>query len=768
MSVNQTDRAGTMLVRPLTAWIFLAAMCAVSFVNAAGILDDWGYPIVLVGNCVAISIGIRRNRPTHRWHWWAFILASLLWTTAGIVRADAGATGDLTESRSLLPDVFAIPPYLIVAIALSGLLRSRFAGSRDPNAWLDGAVVSLAALLIAWTFAVGPSLADTGAWLPAQIAVAIYPPLSALLVMISCRLAFGSAKRSGSHQMVFAGSVCLLLGDIAFAMAEVGTLTIAHLYELPFMIASALFGAAALHPSMRHLSRPDPTTVHRLTWGRITMLGGALVLPALVVVALPPVTTAAKWFFSVNLCALALAAAARLLFSVRDHARSETRLSHQATHDDLTKLANRVLALDHIEMALRDRQETAGTLAVLYADLDQFKLINDSMGHGVGDELLVAAAARIESVIGGDHLIARMSGDEFLVVCDHVDVTAARAIAERIRTCFDAAFDLSTGTMHTTTSIGIAIAAGDLPTDAMSLVRDADTAMYASKTAGRNTITVFNLDMRQRVERRVELERSMRASLAAGDIVAHYQPLVTLPSGQVEGFEALARWIRPRDVVHPAEFIAVAEESGLIVPLGSHILAEACRQIAEWRRTLLGAADAYVAVNLSPRQIRETDIVATVARELDRSSLPGSALRLEITEGLLMEDSVDIQNRLRALRTLGVSVSIDDFGTGYSSLAYLKRFPISTVKIDKSFVDGLDDIDADNSLVAAIIAMATALNLTTLAEGVERATQACRLFELGCRHAQGYYFARPVPATDVPAVTASLGFAQPLRPRSTV
>ncbi|MEO5899790.1 MAG: bifunctional diguanylate cyclase/phosphodiesterase, partial [Ilumatobacteraceae bacterium] len=317
----------------------------------------------------------------------------------------------------------------------------------------------------------------------------------------------------------------------------------------------------------------------------------------------------------------------------------------------------------------------------------------------------------------------------------------------------------SAGRIFATTSIGIAINENGAHTDAAALVRDADTAMYRSKSSGRDAITFFDVKMRQQVERRVALERLMRVALDRGEIIAYFQPVVTLPAGHVGGFEALARWPRPGGQILPKEFIPVAEESGLIVALGATILDQACRQVAEWRRSLPGAADVYVSVNLSPRQILESDIIDTVAHVLQRYELPGEALWLEITESVMMEDTIETRAILNALCDLGVSLSVDDFGTGFSSLSYLKKYPISRVKIDKSFVDGLDEVDADQSLVVAIIAMASALNLGTIAEGVERSSQAARLFELGCNDAQGYYFGRALPAADVPELMLTLGFA---------
>lgn len=758
---RRSQRAGRPLA-PEVSWTFLACTIALAIVYAAGVLGEVVYPMMLGGSCLGVLVGVYRNRPAVRWYWWAFITSLMLWAAAGAARESVRATGVLDSSRSFLPDLFALPAYVVLAVALSRLLRDQRSGHTDRGAWLDSVVIALAALLLAWIFALGPRLSEQDAWLPAAMAVAIYPPLSALLVAISCRLAFGVSPRSAAHQMVFVGAVCLLAGDIAFAMEEVGAFSVARVFELPFLVAAALMGGAALHPSMHDLNRPIGIRAGVLTRTRIATLAVALILPSLIVAVLPRTSTAARVFLGAILVALAVTATLRLVFTLRDQSRFDAQLIYQATHDELTGLANRTRALSHIEACLRRFDtSTPGHLAVMFADVDQFKLVNDSMGHAIGDELLVTAAKRLTATVREHDFVARISGDEFLIVCQDVDQLAARAAAERVRLAFSQPFELSAGRVYATTSIGVAM--NDRGADAARLVRDADTAMYRSKFTGRDTITFFDVAMSERVERRVALERMLRVALERGEIVPHYQPLVTLPAGQVEGFEVLARWHHVDGWIHPVEFVPVAEDSGLIVALGATILEQSCRQLATWRRELPGAEHAYVSVNLSPRQILESDIVDTVADALARWQLPGSALWLEITENVLLEDTVETQGVLHALRQLGVSLSMDDFGTGYSSLSYLTKYPVSRVKIDKVFVDGLDAIDADHSIVAAIIAMAAALGLTTIAEGVERGAQASRLFELGCTGAQGYYFAKALDPADVPGVVLPLGFTSELR-----
>ncbi|MFT3854906.1 MAG: EAL domain-containing protein [Ilumatobacteraceae bacterium] len=619
-------------------------------------------------------------------------------------------------------------------------------------------MISLAALLLAWVFALSPVLSDRGAWLPAELMVAIYPPMSAALAAIGCSLAFDCDRRSPSHQFLFVGTLCLVVGDTLFAMKEAGRLNAGRVYELPFLFSASCFGAAALHRSMRYLNRPSARWSGNLTWARIAMLSLALLLPAAVAGLNPPAANAAKAVLVGILVALAAAAVARLVLSIIAQSKSQQHLTHQATHDDLTGLPNRDLAVRHITECLQRDDPGPGQLSVMFADLDQFKLINDSMGHAIGDELLIAAARRLSAAVRDGDLVARISGDEFLVVCDNVSREEAHALASRVRGAFAEPFALSSTRIYVSTSIGVAVAEHRETEDATSLVRDADTAMYASKGSGRNTITFFDLRMRERVARRVALEQMMRQALDAGEIVAHFQPIATLPAGQVEGFEVLARWTHEGESISPVDFIPVAEESGLIVQLGESMLEQACGAVARWRKTLAGGAHIYVSVNLSPRQLLDSDVVDTVEHILARWGLPGDALWLEITEGVMLEDSVETHAVLNGLCDLGVRLSVDDFGTGFSSLSYLRKYPLSKVKIDRSFVQDLDTRGGDQSLVVAVIGMAATLGMTTIAEGVERAAEADRLFEYGCSAAQGHYFAPPRPAEEVPALVAPLGF----------
>ena len=741
-----------------TTWIVLSVFLTLIGIHALGLAGSAIYPLVTAGGVVCAIIGLRHHSPAVVWPWGAFVATGVLWTAAGVVRDATNATGDFTTSRSLLPDMFALPGYVLFGVALFGLLRSR-RGAGERAALLDGIMLGVGALLLVNELLVEPTLDIQGTWMMARIAVAIYPAISMCLLVLAARLAFGAGDRSPAFSLLLLGAVALLVGDIVFALGEVGTLVIPQrILEVPYLLVPACIGTAATHPSIRSLARSAPSQGPSLGRARLGTVAGALMVP-LVLIARRGLTPGRM--VALALClVLAVAAIVRLASAMRQQVASEARLAHQATHDELTGLPSRAYILDHTDKVMAMSRDTGHSVALMFIDLDQFKLVNDSMGHAVGDQLLVLAAQRISSCVRPNDVVGRISGDEFILVAVGVDSAEAFALAERIRRVLSEGFYLEAGEVFISVSIGITLATGDASsTPAATLIQEADTAMYRSKDAGRNTVTMFDTSMRERVARRVGLDRRLRHALAEGHFTAYYQPIVALPSGRVHGFEALARWMDDGQMVSPAEFIPIAEESGLIVPLGKFMLNDACRQLAWWRQSVPGGAELCMSVNLSPRQVRESDIVDTVAEALERYELPGNALWLEITESLMMEDSVATAAVMAGLRSLGVRMSVDDFGTGYSSLSYLKRFPVSRVKIDQTFVSGIGEHTSDASLVTAIVAMATALDLDAVAEGVETREQAERLVDLGCRSAQGYLFSQAVPASEIPATLDRLGIA---------
>lgn len=737
-----------------TSWIWFGVLSVAIAVYAIGLLGAAAYSLVTFAGVVGGVYGLRRQRPALQWPWWSVVVAGLLWTVGGAVGDATSATGDLSADRSLLPDLFALPGYLLFGAALYGLLRSRRVRGSNRGELLDGIMLGAGAMLMINELIIVPTIGNSDTWMMARLVVSMYPAISMCLLVIAARLAFTPGERSPSFLLMLVGTANLLVGDVVFALGEIGTFQAPQaLLEVPYLFVPTCISAAILHPSIRSVARPAPNRQRSVGYGRLIAVAGALLAP-IIVIATRDTTSATP--LTTGLCLiLAVSAIARLTSATKEQAELEARLLHQATHDDLTGLPSRTLILDQIEV-MTDSDPLGGPLAVMFIDLDRFKLINDSMGHSMGDQLLVLAAKRVQSCLRPGDVVGRISGDEFIVLARTGPAMAVR-LGERIRKVLSDSFSLDAGEVFVSVSIGITVAEHGANASASTLVQEADTAMYRSKDAGRNRVTMFDASMRERVARRVELERDLRHALGDGNFAASFQPIVSLPNGRVQGFEALARWTNRGQPVSPAEFIPVAEDSGLIVPLGAFMLEEACRNLAHWRRTISGAQQLHVSVNLSARQIRESDIVDTVADTLERHNLPGDALWLEITESVMMEDSLTTASVMAGLRTLGVRLAVDDFGTGFSSLSYLKRFPVSCVKIDRSFVLGLGQHESDASLIGAIIAMGSALDLEPIAEGVETADQAARLFALGCRQAQGHLFAEAVPAAQVPATLERLG-----------
>jgi diguanylate cyclase (GGDEF)-like protein/PAS domain S-box-containing protein len=430
---------------------------------------------------------------------------------------------------------------------------------------------------------------------------------------------------------------------------------------------------------------------------------------------------------------------------VTERNQLEQQLRHQAFHDPLTHLANRPLFVDRLEHALAVRRHNGRGIAVLLLDLDRFKTINDSLGHSTGDEALVAIAERLVHCLRPGDTAARLGGDEFVILLeDVVELAEASGVASRIIDALNAPFLLSGRDVGIRASIGIVLHR-DGDTTADDLIRNADAAMYAAKASATGTWRVFESSMQHAVLERLELESQLRGAIERDELVLHYQPVVSLVTGETVGFEALVRWMHPdRGLVPPLDFIPIAEEAGLIVPIGQWVLEHACAAAAGWPVPASGEP-LELSVNLSARQLYDVSFINGVREIIERTGIAASRLTLEITESVLVDDTDRAVLQLHALKQLGVRIAIDDFGTGYSSLSYLRTFPVDVLKVDKSFIDNVA-IDVEGAcFVQAILHLAQVLRVTTVAEGIEHAEQADRLRELGCDKAQGYYFGAPAP-----------------------
>jgi diguanylate cyclase (GGDEF)-like protein len=430
-------------------------------------------------------------------------------------------------------------------------------------------------------------------------------------------------------------------------------------------------------------------------------------------------------------------------------------LRHRVLHDALTGLPNRPSFVESLRDALKRGVASGSPVGIIFLDLDHFKLINDSMGHHAGDELLRAVASRLRAHLRPGDVVARFGGDEFGILVNRLaDEEEAVKIADRVIGAFADPYPVAGADHFVTASLGIAVARPALrePIDPEQLIRDSDAAMYKAKRRGRARWELFDAEMRARTQHRLELERELRYAVERDELVLLYQPVIALANGEIAALEALVRWQHPeRGLLDPSDFIPVAEDSGLIEPIGRWVQEKACGQLLKWHELRPDQRPLDISVNLSARQVAHRDLAVSVADVLERTGLEPRHLRLEITESILFEESATATAALEALSKIGVGLVLDDFGTGYSSLAYLNRFPLDVLKIDRSFIAELGIEEGRTAIVEAIISMARALRLEVIAKGVESEAQVAELQRLNCDYAQGHLFSEAMPADEVSA-----------------
>ena len=433
---------------------------------------------------------------------------------------------------------------------------------------------------------------------------------------------------------------------------------------------------------------------------------------------------------------------------IKQQQANEEKIVRQAHYDHLTDLPNRFLSMDRLTHQIEEAKRLDNLVAVLFIDIDDFKKVNDSLGHETGDKLLIDAAERLCNVVRSGDTVGRLGGDEFVVILGGIDnALDARAIAENLLLQFRQAFKIDGRELILTCSIGIAIYPEDSDS-ASSLLRNADSAMYHSKSLGRNTYSFFTDEMNKNVSRRLEIEEQIHGALERREFEILYQPKYDIHKNTIYGAEALLRWHNPAlGTVSPAEFIPIAEQSGLIVALGDYVLQEALEAASKWHKNI--NPNFQIAANLSPRQFRNPALVMNIERLIRKYQIPSRCIELEITEGVLMSGHTYIDEALDNINDLGITIAMDDFGTGYSSLSYLRTYPFDVLKIDKSFINDVDNDPADRELINAAISMAHSLHLKVVAEGVETQTQLDFLIRMDCDYAQGYLFSKPVSAEEM-------------------
>ncbi|AEV85983.1 putative signaling protein [Actinoplanes sp. SE50] len=713
-----------------------AAWLLVALSGPGALLIGFGGPRIaptayLIGVLICVvagGFGIGKNLGAGRRRPWVLLLAA----QAGAVAGEAART---LAHATVFPNVMLLVSYLMLGAGLIDLLRRSRAGADEP-ARVDAILLGAGSALVVWSLWMEPWFAGHDPHWENLVAAALPLVAAGLLMIVLPMLLLG---RTGAPAMWFfsVSATALLAADIVLAVRgwfDAGPRTI-PLAEVgaAALIAYAANSACMLHPTVVVLTQPVPNRSQQLRMSRTAAITAALCAPTVLTVVAPPHGLRFALVRAVLSLTLIFIAVSRIVRANNSRARAEQRARWQADHDALTGLPNRDLLTSTIA-------DWPG-VSVLFLDLDRFRLINDHWGHEVGDELLRAVAHRISAETRADDLVCRVGADEFIVAVRAEDPAA---LAGRLLTVLAEPVPLSVGAVDVTASIGIAHSPGR--PDPVELIRDADTAMYRAKDAGRRRAVVFDPELRDRVRTRITLERAFRGASGNGELDVHYQPIIDLPTGQVDGFEALMRWTHPTlGTVSPAEFIPVAEDTGLIVPAGAWLLEKAAGQLRTWRA---GNPALHVSVNLAVRQLWEPDLAERVREVLGRTGLPAAGLWLEVTESGLMTDLDTCLDALHQLRALGVTLCIDDFGTGYSSLSYLQRLPVSIVKIDRAFISGVGLGGADESIVRAVLAMSRALGHRVVAEGVETAAQHDWLRANGCDLGQGWWYGKPRPATQ--------------------
>jgi diguanylate cyclase (GGDEF)-like protein len=581
--------------------------------------------------------------------------------------------------------------------------------------------------------------------------VSSYPVMDLAVLAVLLRLLMTPGRRPTALLLVLVSFAVLLVGDAVYAVLQQTDSYAPGWLDATWLFAYLGLGVAALHPSMRELSTRDPrSTPTPLGWIRIWLLGSALLVGPILMVYAPDDRTIPVAGLTALISVLVLW---RFVRTTRQRQRAEDSLTHSALHDPVTGLPNRRLLVDRLRQAIARNRRGGEGLAVLFLDLDRFKQVNDGLGHAAGDLLLGAIGQRLIGAVRPADTVARMGGDEFVIVCEGVRTPAdAGRAADRIMDVLSRPFELPEGETFVTASVGISMASR-AGMSAEEMLHEADVAMYRAKLSGRDRRAFFDESMRVEAESRLQRANELHHALQRDEFALLYQPLVALQGEAVVGVEALVRWHHPTEgLVAPDRFIPLAESTGLIVPLGRWIADAALAQAARWQATGGALARLSMAINVSAIQLREPgfadELIGLVG---DRRVEPGR-IYIELTESALIDDDLRAEEVLKKLRAAGLHLAIDDFGTGYSSLSYLQRYPVDRLKIDRSFVAGLDVVEGATAIVETILAMAATLGLDVIAEGVETPQQRDRLRGLGCAFGQGFLFGRPMPSEDLAAL----------------
>ncbi|UQU68573.1 EAL domain-containing protein [Couchioplanes caeruleus] len=702
----------------------------------ASLASNIVYNLIGLGSSLLIVVGVRLHRPARpaMWYWFAagqvtWVVGDLIWEYYQYVLHQ--------EPYPSAADIFYLSAYPLFVVGMYLLMRRRGVPGRNVAALVDAAIVAIGVGLIFWVFVMHPIAADSTASTVERVIGVAYPAGDALLIAMMARFYTGTGRRSTSIRLLGAAALLLLCADIAYSLVSLYSDSDGRELDAGWLLSYVFWGASALHPSMRLAGTvAEHSGDGRVTRARLALLAVcSLVAPALLFLPGIGGDGVDRLTIAAGAAMLFLLVVARMSGFVAQVQHQADQLEDLAMADELTGLANRRRFENGVRAAL-----AAGPTQVALLDLDDFKGVNDRFGHGVGDRLLEVLAGRLRSVLRGDILVARMGGDEFAILMPDAGDAEADAIVGRLADTLRRPIDAGDHELLVGASIGVADGAGT--TDPYEVLRRADVAMYAAKSA-RDGHRRYTPALDRRSDEQAMLGAELRHALDSGQFRVVYQPIVELPTGRTVAVESLVRWEHPeRGLVPPERFIPAAERNGLIVELGEWILRTACAQAVAWRAQYGDLAPERISVNVSARQLGEPGLARMVANVLEETGLSAARLTVEVTETAVFGGGQAVQ-AVQDLHDLGVRIALDDFGTGHSSLGLLQTVPVDVLKVDKSFVDGITMAGRHAVIATALIQVSAGLGLTAVAEGVETAEQAAELYRLGYRLAQGYHFGRP-------------------------
>ena len=733
----------------LWRWFLSAGVLCIGiyYFLPTGLPGDIGYVAVGLAGATAIAVGIGINRPARRWPWYLMAAGQLIWV-GGDVLGTFGPELQLGPFPSPA-DPFYLFAYPVLALGLGLLFQGRWRRG-DRAGLLDSGIVTVGLGILSWVLLAQPILVSYREESPAAAAVAVaYPVGDILLLAVLIRFLATPGTWTASLRLLLTAVALLIGADTAASALNLVSVSDNNHLDFLWMLSYVIWGAAALHPSMRSLSERDQSQTPRFSRIRLVAL--------IVAVLIAPGTLAAQrlaglplavWAVVIGSVAMLVMVVARMNTSIgqlqtanRQRERLQSDLAHQAAHDSLTGLANRALAMRLIKGALSRTQRSSEVVGLLFVDLDGFKRINDTLGHAAGDQVLREVAKRMQLEVRDGDTVARIGGDEFVVLLEPLDGQASAVfVAERLVASISLPITLADGRrVNVGASVGVSISQDGI-IDPEALLHEADVAVYRAKATGRGRTEVFDQKLRSELDERRRLEAAISSAISNDELVVYYQPIIRLATGVIEGYEALVRWNRPGvGLLLPVDFIPVAERSELICAVDAWVLGRATRQLAIWNARA-GSRVLTLAVNISGRHIARSRIRSDVLDALAAAGIEARQLVLEITETALIDDPQALVH-MQDLRDLGVAISIDDFGTGYSSITRLETLPADIVKVDRRFLDR--ESDSSDKLLRLIVQAAHAFGLPVVAEGVETAEQLRVLKEIGCESAQGHYLGWP-------------------------